>query len=138
MLSHGSRSSRSTSLLVPSLLASLILATAVWAPGQTYPPQFYEATIYRDELGIGHVYGNTDPDVAYGIGRLLARDKALRTYLAMTLASGRSAEVFGREWPVGADYWLKLDRMVRAYNLPAQAQALWTAFGNANDQSPCF
>ena len=43
---------------------------------------------YLDAAGIGHVFGYTDPDVAYGLGRLVARDKALRTVLAMTMASG--------------------------------------------------
>ena len=74
------------------------------------------------------MYGDYDPDVAYGVGRLIARDRPLRTLVALTCATGRSAEVFGPSYKDGTEYWLKLDRQVRAYGVPARAQALWTQY----------
>jgi acyl-homoserine lactone acylase PvdQ len=69
-------------------------------------PEPYFATIYRDDIGTGHVYGDYDPDVAYGIGRLIARDRPLRTLVALTCATGRSAEVFGRSYKKEEKYWV--------------------------------
>ena len=100
---------------------------------QRYERPRYYATVYRDEIGVGHVYGDYDPDVAYGIGRLIARDRPLRTMVALTCVTGRSAEVFGAAYQSQQDYWLKLDRMVRAYEVPQQAQALWNRYCQSVD-----
>ncbi|MBN1511714.1 MAG: penicillin acylase family protein [Phycisphaerae bacterium] len=91
----------------------------------------YTAWIYRDELGIGHVYGEYDADVAYGVGRLIARDKPLRTMFALTVASGGIARVFGAGGPT-EQYWIRSDRKVLACGIPAQAQALWTQYLNSS------
>ena len=59
------------------------------------PPDIYLATIYRDDIGTGHVYGDRDVDVAYGLGCLIARDKPLRTVFVLTAYTGRLAEAIG-------------------------------------------
>ena len=73
-----------------SCLFLSFLFVAEYTPAQI-PPESYVATIYRDRIGVGHVYGDYDPDVAYGVGRLIARDRPLRTLVALTCATGRSA-----------------------------------------------
>jgi acyl-homoserine lactone acylase PvdQ len=117
-----------TKFLRLSLLFSSLLFLMVEYLAAQIPPESYFATIYRDDIGVGHVYGDYDPDVAYGIGRLIARDRPLRTMVALTCATGRSAEVFGPSYKGQLEYWLKLDRFVRAYEVPDQAQALWNRY----------
>ena len=50
------------------------------------PPHTYDTTIARDTWGVPHIYGKTDPDVAYGIAYAHAEDdfSTLQDVLAMT------------------------------------------------------
>lgn len=71
------------------LLAALGLAT--WEPllatRMTPPPAHrYDVTIVRDDFGVPHIFGKTDPDVAYGIAYAHAEDdfSTLQEVLAMT------------------------------------------------------
>ena len=79
------------------------------------------------------MYGNSDEDVAYGVGRLVARDKPLKTIWNLTSAAGRVAEVLGRNEGEHEDFWIQRDRMVRAYRIPEAAQALWNRYVTSSD-----
>jgi acyl-homoserine-lactone acylase len=76
-------------LVVLILLVAIFLAT--WEPltaarAEAPPPHTYDTTIARDKWGVPHIYGKTDPDVAYGIAYAHAEDdfSTLEDVLAMT------------------------------------------------------
>jgi acyl-homoserine-lactone acylase len=76
-------------LLVLFVLAAIFLAT--WDPltaSAAVPPpaHHYDVTIARDNFGVPHIFGKTDPDVAYGIAYAHAEDdfSTLQEVLAMT------------------------------------------------------
>ena len=59
-----------------------LLATSAAPP----PAHRYDSVIARDRWGVPHIFGKTDPDVAYGIGYAHAEDdfSTLQEVLAMT------------------------------------------------------
>jgi penicillin amidase len=59
-------------------------------------------TVYRDAIGLPHVYADSDEAVAYGLGRLHFRDRPLRTVYNLTRASGRLLETAGQFNPEAA------------------------------------
>ena len=70
----------------------------------------------------------------------MTRDRPLRTYVALTLATGRCAEVFGAVPPFyppiqheEGSCWLNIDRMALACEVPQRAQALWNHYCAATD-----
>ncbi|MDB5712067.1 MAG: penicillin amidase family protein, partial [Sphingomonas bacterium] len=72
-----------------ALVVAIFLA--VWDPLTATPPapppaHHYDVTIARDNFGVPHIFGKTDPDVAYGIGYAHAEDdfSTLQEVLAMT------------------------------------------------------
>jgi acyl-homoserine-lactone acylase len=76
-------------LLVLVVLAAIGLAT--WEPllatrAAAPPAHDYDVTIVRDDFGVPHIFGTTDPDVAYGIAYAHAEDDfaTLQEVLAMT------------------------------------------------------
>ncbi|KFE63185.1 penicillin acylase family protein [Hyalangium minutum] len=73
------------------LLVAAALGLATWEPllaARAAPPpaRSYDVTITRDTFGVPHIFGKTDPDVAYGIGYAHAEDdfSTLQEVLAMT------------------------------------------------------
>ena len=78
----------------------LLVALAAWEPltaGRVTPPpaRKYDSIIARDRWGVPHVFGKTDPDVAYGVAYAHAEDDfaTLQEIVAMTRGGG-----WGR-WP---------------------------------------
>src|SRR3954468_15400874 len=76
-------------LVVLIVLVAIFLAT--WEPltaarADGPPSHTYDTTIARDKWGVPHIYGKTDPDVAYGIAYAHAEDDftTLQDVLAMT------------------------------------------------------
>ncbi|HEX8700368.1 MAG TPA: penicillin acylase family protein [Myxococcaceae bacterium] len=73
------------------LLIAAAIGLATWEPllaDRAAPPpaHVYDVTITRDNFGVPHIFGKTDPDVAYGIGYAHAEDdfSTLQEVLAMT------------------------------------------------------
>lgn len=73
------------------LLVAVAIGLATWEPllaARAVPPpsQAYDVTITRDTFGVPHIFGKTDPDVAYGIAYAHAEDDfaTLQEVLAMT------------------------------------------------------
>ena len=69
----------------------LLIALGTWEPllaSKAAPPPAhrYDSVIARDKWGVPHIFGKTDPDVAYGIGYAHAEDDfaTLQEVLAMT------------------------------------------------------
>lgn len=56
-----------------ALVLVLFVALASWEPffaeqpGPPPPAKAYTADISRDEFGVPHIHGRTDPDVAFGV-----------------------------------------------------------------------
>ncbi len=86
-----------------ALLALLLVSAAglaLWEPLVAVTPapppvRAYDSVIARDRWGVPHVFGRTDPDVAYGIGYAHAEDDfaTLQEVLAMT--RGRLGAITG-------------------------------------------
>lgn len=108
-----------------AICVSSVVLVCAQLIGQEIPPSSYTATLYRDELGIGHVHAADDNSVAYGLGRLVARDHPLRTMWALTVPTGRLAEVIGSARGSDLTHWEVLDRMTRAYRVPEFGAGLW-------------
>ncbi|HEX4692921.1 penicillin acylase family protein [Sphingomonas sp.] len=77
------------SVLVILVLVAIFLGT--WEPltaarAEAPPPHTYDVTVARDTYGVPHIFGGTDPDVAYGIAYAHAEDdfSTLQEVLAMT------------------------------------------------------
>lgn len=85
-----------------SLLVLVAIGLAVWEPllaerAEAPPQRAYDVRIARDEFGVPHVFGKTDPDVAYGIAYAHAEDdfETLQQVVAMT--RGRLGAMTGEE-----------------------------------------
>src|SRR5438034_2187226 len=57
-----------------------------------------EATIYRDEFGIPHVFAPTLEDAAYAVGYAQAEDRLEELLKNYRRANGTMAEVFGTDY----------------------------------------
>lgn len=113
------------------ILLSLLAASA--APAQPEAPAFWnDATLYRDEYGVPHVYAETPEAMAFVFGYAQAEDHLEPMLLAYRMANGRLAEVTG---PPDADsdaFALKMAHGALARNAFDAAdpitQALCTGF----------
>lgn len=70
-------------------------------------PLAAEVEIIYDEHGVPHVFGDSEGDLAYGLGFVHARDRLFQIELLRHAASGRLAELFG-EALLPADRRLRL------------------------------
>ena len=61
-------------------------------------PMAGQARILRDGFGIPHIYGETDADVAFGLGYAQAQDHLIPMLLSYRMAKGEAAEILGPEW----------------------------------------
>ena len=71
-----------------------------------------------DELGIPHIYGESEPDLAYALGFMHGRDRQFQIYIYVHAALGRLTELLGEGLlPVDRDNRLltyQLDEQVKA------------------------
>jgi acyl-homoserine lactone acylase PvdQ len=102
-------------LLLAAVLAAAGLTLALWPrrridPAALLPKRQYDVRILRDTWGVPHVFGRTDPDVAYGLAWAHAEDDFQTIQGALLAARGRLATVLGR---AGApnDYMVQLLRV---------------------------
>ncbi|MBC9034778.1 penicillin acylase family protein [Sphingomonas sp. JC676] len=82
---------RRIGLTVLVLVVLVAIGLASWEPllaSRAAPPpaHSYDVTIARDNFGVPHIFGKTDPDVAYGIAYAHAEDdfSTLQEVVAMT------------------------------------------------------
>ncbi|GGG24273.1 penicillin acylase [Dokdonia pacifica] len=65
----------------------------------------YKPTIYVDDVGIPHIYGDQKNDVAFGLGYMHAQDRYFQMELVTRTVQGRISEIFGQQ-SVGTDsFW---------------------------------
>jgi acyl-homoserine-lactone acylase len=70
----------------------------------------YDARILRDTWGVPHVFGPTDPDVAFGLAYAHAEDDFATIQGALLAARGRLASVYGND-AAPNDYMVQLLRV---------------------------
>ena len=125
-------------LLITVLLTVAALAT--WEPffaeqpGPPPPPRKYAADITRDEFGVPHIHGRTDPDVAFGVAYAHAEDdfSTLQDVVAMT--RGRYDAIAGQDG-AGVDFaYHFVGARATAHNhfgeLPADVRAVLDAYAS--------
>jgi len=78
----------------------------------------YDVTILRDDYGVPHVFGTTDPDVAYGLAWAHAEDDFLTIQQTLLAGRGRLASVMGPD-AAPVDYFVFLLR------IPDTVEAGW-------------
>jgi len=103
------------SLLLAAVLAAAGLTLALWPrrkidPAALLPKRHYDVRILRDTWGVPHVFGRTDPDVAYGLAWAHAEDDFQTIQGGLLAARGRLATVLGREGAPN-DYMVQLLRI---------------------------
>ena len=115
------------------------IGLATWEPlvatrAAPPPDHRYDSVIARDRWGVPHIYGRTDPDVAYGIAYAHAEDDfdTLQDVLAMT--RGRLGAITGQEG-AKTDYAMHLlgaqATVARDYDAqPADVRALLDGYAS--------
>lgn len=81
-----------------TLLVSLLLCTAAAGNNTAAPADSLKnhVTIYRDDYGVPHILGDSEPATFYGFGYAQAEDHLERMMLEFRDAQGRRSEVLGR------------------------------------------
>ena len=115
------------------------IALAIWEPlvavGVTAPPEHkYDSVIARDTFGVPHIFGKTDPDVAYGVAYAHAEDDFSTLQEAVAMSRGRLGAMTGADG-ARVDYTLALlgarETAHRDYDKqPADVRALLDAYAS--------
>lgn len=74
------------------ILVSLIFASLFYF---CFTVQAGQVTIFRDNYGIPHIFGNTVEEVFYGYGYALAQDRLFQMEILRRSYYGRTAEIYG-------------------------------------------
>ena len=128
----------SWSLLVITLLTLVGLMT--WEPffaeqpGPPPPAQKYTADISRDEFGVPHIHGKTDPDVAFGVAYAHAEDDFTTLQDVVAMTRGRYGAIAGQDG-AGVDFayhWLGARQTAHNHydKLPADVRAVLEAYAS--------
>jgi acyl-homoserine-lactone acylase len=93
-------------------VALLAIGLATWEPlfatSVAPPPAHkYDSVVARDRWGVPHIFGKTDPDVAYGVGYAHAEDDFATLQEALAMARGRLGAMNGADG-AKTDYVLHL------------------------------
>ncbi|MXO84630.1 acylase [Altererythrobacter aurantiacus] len=132
------------SWLLLALALVIFVALATWEPFFTAPSdtpdtnRTYRAEIVRDEFGVPHIYGATDPDVAYGVAIAHAEDDFFTLQDVVAMARGRYGAIAGEDG-AQVDYVYHLldarGTAEREYpNQPADTRALFEAYAAGLNQ----
>jgi penicillin amidase len=73
--------------------------------------------IYRDQLGVPHIFAQNDEDLMFGVGFVHAQDRLWQMELSRRAGEGRLSEAFG-------DRTLSFDRMFRTIGFKRLAEKL--------------
>lgn len=121
------------------VVALVALALAVWEPiaastAAAPPEHHYDSVIARDRYGVPHIFGKTDPDVAYGVAYAHAEDDFATLQEAVAMARGRLGAMTGADG-AKVDYTLALlgarETAHRDYaKQPADVRALLDAYAS--------
>ena len=130
---------RKALLTLVSLVILIAIGLAVWEPiaatSVAAPPAHrYDSVIARDRYGVPHIFGKTDPDVAYGVAYAHAEDDFATLQEAVAMSRGRLAAMTGADG-AKVDYTLALlgarETAHRDYDeQPADVRALLDAYAS--------
>ena len=106
-----------------AFVALVLIAGLVWEPltatTSAGPPLHrYDARIVRDEWGVPHLFGRTDPDVAYALAYAHAEDDFATLQEVAAMTRGRAAALLGSE---GA----KIDYAAAVFDARATTERLY-------------
>jgi acyl-homoserine-lactone acylase len=120
-----------------AVLALVAIGLLLWEPLTASAPPApaatpYKARIVRDPFGVPHIFGRTDPDVAFGLAWAHAQDDFPTLQITIAGTRGRAAAIGGQDY-APLDYILALTdaRAVtrrRYAELPADTRALVEAY----------
>ena len=121
------------------LLAIIAVGLMVWEPLSAATPappptHKYDSVIARDTFGVPHIFGKTDPDVAYGVAYAHAEDDFATLQEAVAMARGRLGALNGADG-AKVDYALHLlgarETVERDYmTQPADVRALLDGYAS--------
>ena len=111
--------------LGPIITAGEETAAALRKPG--------EVTIYRDAMGVPHIFGADSAAVLFGLGYSMAHDRLAQMELGRRGAQGRRAEILGATWvdadKKARDRLLRPEELMRMYTgISPEHQAMMQAF----------
>lgn len=131
-------------LVVLGLVFLALIALMTWEPFAAQrgeAPQddrTYSAEIVRDEFGVPHIYGNTDPDVAYGVAIAHAEDDFFTLQDVVAMSRGRYGAIAGADGAQVDYVYHLLDARGTAEaqypSLPADTRALFEAYATGLNQ----
>jgi len=120
------------------VIVAVLIGLMVWEPlaathGEApVAKQAYRAEIVRDEFGVPHIYGKTDPDVAYGVAIAHAQDDFTTLQDVIAMARGRYGAIAGEDGAQVDFAYHLLDARGTAQRefgkLPSDTQALFNAY----------
>jgi acyl-homoserine lactone acylase PvdQ len=94
--------------ILATALTLLISSLAAAQPGDDPRELWAQATLYRDEWGVPHVYGDNPRAMAFAFGYAQADDHLEPMLLAYRMANGRAAEVLGEPMAASDAFAIKL------------------------------
>ena len=130
-------------IVLVALLIVGFVALATWEPffaHQSAAPsqKTYTAEIVRDEFGVPHIYGKTDPDVAFGVAIAHAEDDFFTLQDVVAMSRGRYGAIAGEEGATFDYVYHLLDARgtaERKYSsLPQDTRALFEAYAAGLNQ----
>ncbi len=107
--------------------ALLVLAGALASaqdPADDAAILWSEATLYRDDWGVPHIYADNPRAMAFAFGYAQAEDHLVPMLLAYRLANGRASEVLGPEAEEADRLSIRLNHAGLAYNAYELADAV--------------
>ena len=125
---------------VLGLSLTVIVALASWEPffaeqpGPPPPHRAYAADITRDEFGVPHIHGKTDPDVAFGVAYAHAEDDFTTLQDVVAMTRGRYGAIAGQDG-AGVDFayhWLGARQTAHGHygELPADVRLVLDAYAS--------
>ncbi|QUL36615.1 acylase [Erythrobacter sp. JK5] len=130
-------------ITVAALAIVAFVALATWEPFFAHrsaapPARAYTAEIVRDEFGVPHIYGKTDPDVAFGVAIAHAEDDFFTLQDVIAMSRGRYGAIAGEEGATFDYVYHLLDARGTAERqypqLPADSRALFEAYASGLNQ----
>ena len=89
--------------------ALLVCGTLCWAQGPDAQEDLWQqATLYRDEWGVPHVFADTPRAMAFAFGYAQAEDHLEAMLMAYRVVNGRAAEVLGEDLAPSDEFSLKM------------------------------
>jgi penicillin amidase len=76
-----------------------------------------EVTVFRDEFGVPHVYAETEADLYYAIGYVMAQDRMWQMDLLRRVTQGRLSEILGKDQ-------VNTDLMMRALRIQEKSEKI--------------